>query len=64
MALDKETIEELAAAPERTNTDEGTVKERSANDIIKLDNHATAKDTGMKVPWGMKVARIRPGGAV
>lgn len=59
----EEQIEELASAPKRTRTDEGTVEERSADDLIKLDQYAAAKKS-TAVPWGMKVARTKPQGPV
>lgn len=63
MPLSEEQIEELASAPKRTRTDEGTVEERSADDLIKLDQYAAQKATNA-VPWGMKVARTKPQGPV
>lgn len=64
MPLDSDQIDNMASAPKRTRTDEGTVEERSADDLIKLDQYSQAKANGNKVPWGMTVARTKPGGTV
>mgnify|MGYP003332645182 CR=1 FL=1 len=63
MPLDDEKVDELASAPKRTRTDEGTVEERGADDLIKLDQYASHKKNN-QVPWGMKVARTKPQGPV
>lgn len=63
MPLSDEELTELAAGPKRTTTDEGTVEERSARDIILLDQYSkqAASDA---VPWGIRVARTKPRGTV
>lgn len=63
MPLDEDTVNDLAGAPKRTRTDEGTTEERPADDLIKLDQYAAQKGTNA-VPWGMRIARTKPGGPV
>ena len=64
MAIDESTIEELASAPKRTTTEEGTVEERPIEETIKGDQYSAAKSAANVVPWGIRVARIKPGGTV
>jgi hypothetical protein len=52
----------LAAAPIRTRTVEGTVEERSVDELIKADQYTTGKTNGDAVPWGLRFARTKPGG--
>jgi hypothetical protein len=64
MALTPEQIAELALAPKRTTTDEGTVEERDMKDVLAANDaliRATAPD---RVPWGMRIARTKPRGTV
>lgn len=61
MAIDASTIEELATAPKRTSGDEGSVQERSAEDVMKLDSYAAGKSAGGP-PYGMRMAKlVKPG---
>ena len=62
MALDDDTIEELATAPKKARTEEGFVEERSVEDLIKADNHLAQKAAITAVPWGVRMARLKPGG--
>ena len=57
------TIERLAVSPRRVRTDEGTVEERPADDIIKLDQY-TNPIPAAGPPWGIGLARFRPGSAL
>lgn len=52
-------IIEAAKAPRRTRTVEGTVEERSINELIKADQYNASKvaDT---VPWGIRIAKSKP----
>ena len=62
MAISEDTIEELATAPKKTYTDEGLVEERPTQEIIDAARHNENRQTGMNaVPWGMKIARTKPG---
>lgn len=54
----------MANAPIRTRTVEGTVEERSINELIRADQYTTSKDASAAVPWGMRLARTKPGGTV
>ncbi len=63
MALEEEEIDELAKAPKKVRTDEGLVEERDIDDIVKADQYNSGKGANA-VPWGMKVARTKPGGTV
>lgn len=64
MSLESEQIEELATAPKKTVTTEGSVEERPVKDIIAADQYLAGKTAGNAVPWGMRVARVKPGGTV
>lgn len=50
----------LATAPLRTRTVEGTVQERSVDELIKADRYMKTQD--QSVPWGIKIARTKPPG--
>jgi len=52
---------ELATAPRRTRTVEGTVEERSVDDLIKASNYLKAQQVEA-IPWGIRVARTKPPG--
>lgn len=58
-AITDQAIAELAKSPRRTRTVEGTVEERSVNELIKADQYTTAK-AATAVPWGMRVAKTKP----
>jgi hypothetical protein len=57
------TLSDLATSPRRTTTDEGTVEERPAEDLIAMDRYLTQKDVTAP-PYGMRVARTIPKGPV
>lgn len=52
----------MATAPIRTRTVEGTVEERSINELIRADQYAANKDAASAIPWGIRIGRTRPGG--
>ena len=57
------TIDFTAAAlsPKRTRTDEGTVEERSISELIAAQEYIDKQNAPTAVPWGMKLARVKPG---
>lgn len=57
------TIDLVAAAlsPKRTRTEEGTVEERSINELIKAQDYIDRQNAPSAVPWGIRVARTKPG---
>ena len=59
--MDADDIEELALAPKRTLTEEGTVEERSVQELIEADKYVKSTTAIEAVPWGMRIARTRPG---
>lgn len=61
MALDPAELQELALAPKRTTTDEGTVEERDMKDVIEGLARSEAPD---RAPWGIRLARTKPRGTV
>jgi 4-hydroxy-3-methylbut-2-en-1-yl diphosphate synthase IspG/GcpE len=61
MPLSDDTIDELAAAPKRVRTVEGTVEERDMKDVIAGDIHSATKTAIEAVPWGIRMARVKPG---
>lgn len=64
MAITESNIEDLATSPRRTITDEGSVEERPMDETILGDQYATVKSAADTVPWGIRVAHIKPGGTV
>jgi hypothetical protein len=54
-------IVDRAAEPKRTRTEEGTVEERTMHELIAADRYQGSKDAADTVPWGMKIARTKPG---
>lgn len=54
-----QSIADLARSPRRVRTVEGTVEERSVNELIKAEQYLAAKEAG-PVPWGMRVAKTKP----
>lgn len=63
MTIEPEDIEDLAATPKRVRTDEGTVEERSVDELVKADRYAKQKAANA-VPWGMRIAKIKPQGNI
>ena len=51
-------VTDAAKNPKRVTGDEGTVEERTVQELIDADRFACAK-TATGVPYGMRVARIR-----
>lgn len=64
MAVDPEKIEELALAPKRVRTDEGSLEERSVDELIKADRYNQTASAQTAVPYGMRIARTKPPGTV
>lgn len=64
MPLDSDKIEELGEAPLKTRTVEGTVEERTMDEIIKAKREVEMTNNCNTVPWGMRIATVRPGGTV
>lgn len=62
MPIDNDDIVELATAPKRTTTEEGTVEERSIREQIEADQYTSDKAAkALGVPWGMRIARSKTG---
>ena len=61
--LTEEQLAALIATPQKVVGDEGSVEERKADDLIALDRHAANK-AASGVPFGMRIARVRPSGTV
>jgi hypothetical protein len=59
--MDANTINELAAAPLRTRTEEGTIQERTVDELIQADQYIAGKTATEAVPWGLRMARVKPG---
>lgn len=57
-------ILELASSPKRTRTAEGTIEERSVDELIKADQYLAAQQAGGAVPWGIRLARGKPGSSI
>lgn len=63
MTISDDKFQELGEAPQRTRTDEGTISERPMKDLIDTDRYIASRGA-TRVPWGMRVARTKPGGTV
>lgn len=59
-----ETIDVISAAngPKSMRTAEGSVEERSIDELIAADRYAAAKAAADRVPWGIRIARTQPAG--
>jgi hypothetical protein len=65
MAISSSDIEDRAKSPAKVRTDEGTVEEKDVGEIIRADRYNKASTAAVaKVPWGLRMARGKPGGAV
>tara|TARA_Y100000310_G_scaffold278675_1_gene297257 strand:- start:438 stop:632 length:195 start_codon:yes stop_codon:yes gene_type:complete len=63
MAISNDDIEDAGKGPKEVQTDEGTVKERPIDDLIKADQHSQNKQATSQPLHGLKVSRFKPGGA-
>jgi hypothetical protein len=63
MTIDPADIETQAQTPKQLRNDEGSVEERSIDELIKADVYAR-NAAATSVPWGMSIARTKPGGTV
>lgn len=63
MPLSEAELAELAGAPIMTRTDEGTIRERKAEDIVELDSYERGQSLNA-VPWGLKLAKTKPPSAL
>ena len=63
MTITDGDMEDKAKSPKQVRTDEGQVLERSVDELIKADQYTRGKNASA-VPWGMKMARTKPGGTV
>lgn len=57
-------LSSLLAAPLATKTDEGFVRERTVDELIKADAYLKGLGAGDAVPWGLRVAKTMPPGTV
>lgn len=63
MAITEINVEDLSKAPKRVRTEEGTVEEKPVEEMIQADRYNAAKQA-TAVPWGLRMARIKPGGTI
>jgi len=64
MAITSTEIDDSAKSPKRVRTDEGTVEEKSVQELIDADRYNKATSAVDAVPWGLRIARGKPGGTV
>lgn len=57
-------IVSAALGPRRMKTDEGFIEEHKLQDLIEADRYSSQKDGSEAPPYGMRVAKLRPGGSV
>lgn len=64
LSVEDAQLQEIALGPQRTTTEEGTVEERPIKDLIDADKYLLQKQASDSPPWGIRMARVAPGGAV
>lgn len=64
MTISDADLQELATAPKKTVTDEGSVEERPIQDVIEADRYLRAQDVGDVPLHGLRISRFKPRGAV
>ena len=64
MSISKSDVEDKGKSPRKVSTDEGTVTERSVDDLIKADQYANSKDVGDNPLHGLRISRCKPAGPV
>lgn len=64
MAISSDDIEDAGKAPQRVTTDEGTVEEKSVDQLIKADKYSKASQIPDNPLHGMRVSRCKPAGPV
>jgi len=64
MAITEDEISDAGEAPLRVKTDEGYIEERPIHELVRADQYSNTKGAGDAVPWGIRCARIKPGGSV
>ena len=62
--LEDVDIRTQANNPKRIRTDEGTVEERTIDELIKADRYLKTGDAQSAAPYGLRVARSKPPGTV
>ena len=64
MSFTDSEFEELAKAPRKVETDEGTVTERSIKELIDADKHLNELNAPDEPLHGLRISRCKPRGAV
>lgn len=65
MAISDQEFEDLAKAPKKTIGDEGSVEERSIDELIKAREYLNGQTTGANLPpFGLRIAQAKPRGTV
>lgn len=62
--LTNEEIIRAARRPLKMAGDEGSIQERSIDDLIKAETYVQSQDTINTPPHGMVISRLKPGGTV
>lgn len=57
-------VDGAAARPKQVSNDEGAVTERTIPELTEADRYEKARSAGTKVPFGMTIGRVKPGGTV
>lgn len=63
MAIENETIEELAAAPLEVTSDGQTVKERPIAEIIAAQDRTASQTAATKAHRGLRFSKLTPPGS-
>lgn len=65
MSYEDQEFKDKAESPKKVRTEEGTVEERSIDELIKSERHTDNRSSAQRqVPFGMSIARTKPGGTV
>lgn len=64
MTISNTDIENAGKAPKKVVTEEGSVEEKSVDELIKADQYANSKQVGDNPLHGLRISRCKPGGAV
>jgi hypothetical protein len=65
MAISETDIENKAKDPASVSTDEGTVSERSVDEMIAADKYSNSKQAvAGGLPRGLMINRIKPGSTI
>lgn len=60
--ITEQNVADLALAPQISRNEEGMIQERPIDELVKADRLLNTKKTPQAAPYGIMVAKVRPGG--